>query len=91
MKLLYNFEIMDMGDKFVAVPVGEGASKFHGMIRMNQDAAEMLQLIQEHRSPEEVLAELLQRHPDSEREDLGWALCDFLNRLIDEGVLDSRG
>ena len=91
MKLLYNFEIMDMGDKFVAVPVGEGASKFHGMIRMNQDAAEMLQLIQEHRSPEDVLKELMQRYPDAEKDDLDLALCNFLNQLIVEGILDPEG
>ena len=91
MKLLYNLEIMEMGDEFVAVPVGDDGSRSHGMMRMNQDAAEMLQLIQEHRSPEDVLKELMQRYPDAEKDDIGQALCEFLNRLISEGILDPEG
>ena len=91
MKLLYDFEVMDMGEEFVAVPVGEAASKFHGMMRMNKDAAEMFQLIQEHSVPEDVLAELLRRYPDLEKDDVGWDLCNFMNRLIAEGILDPRG
>ena len=91
MKMLYNFEIMEMGDEFVAVPVGDDRSRFHGMMRMNQEAAEMLRLIQQHRSPEAVLEVLLQSHPDLERNDIGQALCEFLNRLISEGILDPEG
>ena len=91
MKLRYNFEIMDMGEEFVAVPVGDGASDFHGMMRMNKDAAEMRQLIQENTSPDDVLAELLRRYPDLEKQDAGWDLCNFMNRLIAEGVLDPEG
>ena len=91
MKLLYSFEIMDMGEEFFAVPVGDDGSRSHGMMRMNQDAAEMLQLIQQHSSPEDVLDALLQSHPDLERNDIDQALCDFLNQLIAEGILDPKG
>ncbi|MBR4132406.1 MAG: hypothetical protein IKT99_05460 [Oscillospiraceae bacterium] len=91
MKLRYDFEIMDMGEEFVAVPVGDGASQFHGMMRMNKDAAEMLKLIQENSNPDNVLEELLRRNPDLEKNDVGWELCNFMNRLIAEGVLDPLG
>ena len=91
MKLLYKFELKEMGEECFAVPVGDDGSRFHGMIRMNQDAAEMLQLIQEYRSPEAVLDALLQSHPDLERNDIGQELCDFMNRLIAEGILDPNG
>ena len=87
-KLNYDFEIMDMGEEYVAVPVGEGANRFHGMMRMNRDAAEMLRLIASHSKPEDVLAELMRRYPDLEKDDLGWDLCNFFNQLIAEGVLD---
>ncbi len=88
MKLLYDFEIMDMGEEFVAVPVGEGAGKIHGMIRMNKEAAEMFQLVKDNRQPEDALEELLRRYPDLEKDDAAWDLCNFMNRLIAEGVLD---
>ena len=91
MKLLYDFEIMDMGEEYVAVPVGESAGKLHGMMRMNKDAAELLELIQQYNKPEDVLEEILRRDPDLEKEDAGWELCNFLNRLIAEGILDPEG
>ena len=91
MKLLYKFEIKEMGEECFAVPVGDDRSRFHGMIRLNQDAAEMFRLIQEYRSPEAVLDALLQSHPDLERNDIDQALCDFLNQLIAEGILDPKG
>ena len=87
MKLLFDFEIMDMGDEVVAVPVGEGARTFHGMLRMNEDAAEMLRLIKESSSPEETHNKLCALHPEEDRRDLGNKLCDFLNQLIREGLL----
>lgn len=91
MKLLYKFEIKEMDEELFAVPVGDNRSRFHGMMRMNQAAAEMLQLIQEHSSPEAVLEVLLQRYPDMEKDDLGWELCSFMNHLITEGILDPEG
>lgn len=87
MKLQYNFEIMDMGDEIVAVPVGEGAGEFHGMLRMNQDAAEMLRLVQESETPNEVLDKLCRLHPEVEKDELGMKLCDYLNQLVREGIL----
>ena len=91
MKLRYDFEIMDMGEEYVAVPVGESAGKFHGMMRMNREAANMLRLIMVHPAPEEVLEELLRQNPELEKDDVGWELCNFLNRLIAEGILDPEG
>ncbi len=88
MKLIYDFEIMDMGEEYAAVPVGKSAEKFHGMMRMNRDAAEMLRLVSAHSAPEEILEELMRRNPALDRNEVGRELCSFLNRLIAEGVLD---
>ena len=87
MKLLYDFEIMDMGDETVAVPVGDSAQKFHGMLRMNAEAAQMLRQIGESSTPEEVLEKLCRLYPEEDRNELGQTLCDFLNQLIKEGIL----
>ena len=87
MKLLYDFEIMDMGDEVVAVPVGEGARAFHGMLRMNEDAAQMLRQIKDSSSPEEAHDKLCALYPEEDRHELGRQLCDFLNQLIREGLL----
>ncbi len=87
MKIKYEFEIIDMGDEIVAVPVGESVDAFHGMLRLNADAAEMLRLIITHDTPDQVLEELCRSHPQEARKDLGQALCDYLNQLVREGIL----
>lgn len=87
MKLKYDFTIMDMGDETVAVPVGDNADQFHGMIRLNAAAAEILELLREDTTPEIVHQILMERYPDSTRDEIGHMLADFLNRLIREGAL----
>ncbi|MBR0277595.1 MAG: hypothetical protein IJQ50_03950, partial [Clostridia bacterium] len=47
MKLKYDFTIMDMGEEFAAVPVGEDAAKFHGMLKLNAVSAEILKALKE--------------------------------------------
>lgn len=87
MKLLYDFEIMDMGDETVAVPVGDGARRFHGMLRMNAEAAQMLRQVQTSSSPEETMEKLRALYPEVSEQELSQTLCDFLNQLIKEGIL----
>ncbi len=88
MKLKYEFEVMDMGDEFVAVPVGDRAEELHGMLRLNADAAEMLELIRTNDTPEAVLEILCTRYPKENKDDLGKAVCDYLNQLLHAGILE---
>ncbi len=88
MKLKYEFEVMDMGDEFAAVPVGEQADELHGMLRLNADAVEMLELVRTKDTPEEILETLCTRYPQENRDDLGKALRDYLNALLRAGILE---
>lgn len=90
MKLKYEFEVMDMGDEFVAVPVGDRADELHGMLRLNADAAEMLELVRTIDTPEEILETLCSRYPKEDKDDLGKALCDYLNELLRVGILEPQ-
>ena len=54
MKLKYDFTIMDMGEEFAAVPVGEDAAKFHGMLKLNAVSAEILKALKEDTDPAKV-------------------------------------
>ena len=87
MKLKYEFEIVDMGDEICAVPVGDGAEHFHGVLTLNDVAAKMLRLIKECDTPEEALAKLCEDYPTDEKQDIGQKLCDFLNMLEREHLL----
>ena len=87
MKLKYDFTVMDMGDETVAVPVGDNADQFHGMIRLNDTAAEILELLREDTTPQTVHQILMERYTDSTKDEIGHVLADFLNQLIREDVL----
>ena len=87
MKLRYEFEIVDMGDEVCAVPVGDGAESFHGVLQLNDVAAKMLAYIREYDTPEEALAKLCEDFPQDDRREIGQKLCDFLNMLEREHLL----
>lgn len=88
MKLRYEFEVMDVGDESVAVPVGESAEQFHGAIRLNETGKELFELIQQYDHPNQILEELVRRYPEDSTQELGEALCDFLNNMIREGIME---
>ena len=87
MKLRYEFSVMEMDGEYMAVPVGENAGSFNGMLRMNHVSAEILDLLKEDTTPEAVHQILRERYPDSDDREIGEALTAFLNQLIREGLL----
>lgn len=87
MKLKYDFTIMDMGDEFAAVPVGEDAAKFNGMIKMDAVSAEILSLLKKETDKPSVHRYLKEKYPDSTDDEIDGILSPFLNRLLAEGLL----
>lgn len=87
MKLKYDLEFMEVGKDIVAVPVGDNANELHAMININNESKQILELIKESNTPEEVLDKLCKLYPNDNRNELGQQLCDFLNQLIREGLL----
>ena len=63
MKLRYEFSVMEMDGEYMAVPVGENAEQFNGMLRMNDVSAEILDLLKEDTTPETVHRILRERYP----------------------------
>ena len=51
----------------------------------------MLRCVIASSSPDEALEKLCLIYPDYDRNELGQSLCDLLNQLIKEGVLDPNG
>lgn len=90
MKLLYKFEFVEMDNELVGVPIGDNADNFHGVLKVNELTKEIIELIDSSSKPEEVLDKILANHPEEEKDEAGQQLCDFLNQLIREGILDPR-
>ena len=62
MRLKYTFETMELDDQIVAVPVGELAKEYHGVIKLNETAAFLLEHLQKETSEEELTAALAKEY-----------------------------
>lgn len=59
MKLNYTFELMEMDDEIVAVPVGENAGKFKGILKMNESAEFIFNRLCMNKSKTEIANDLI--------------------------------
>lgn len=89
MKLRYEFAIMDMGGEFAAVPVGEDADKFHGMLKLNAVSADILGQMKEDTTPMKIHLYLKEKYAESTDEEIAKSLVLFLRRLNQEGLLEN--
>ena len=89
MKLCYEFAIMDMGGEFAAVPVGEDADKFHGMLKLNEVSAIILEALKEDTTPMKIHLRLKEKYADSTDEEIAEQLVKFLNYLNHQKLLEN--
>lgn len=87
MKLVFNFEIMELDGEWLAVPVGDEAERFHGVVNLNEEGAKMLKYIAASSTPEEVHQKLCKDYPDDDPKEVGENLCEFLNWLLKQRLL----
>lgn len=88
MKTKYTFEIMEIDDQQMAVPVGENADQLHGILKLNQTAAAILELLKEERTEEEIVQKLLESYEASEEELRGY-VHDYLGELEKAGIIEA--
>ena len=59
MHLKCNFEVMELSEEKIAVPVGDNAGLFHGVIKMNETAAYILELLKKESSEAEIIEAMM--------------------------------
>lgn len=64
MNLKYKFEIMELGDQIVAIPVEKSICDFRGVIKMNETSALIFQLLEKETTEQEIV-ELLEKEYDA--------------------------
>lgn len=77
-KLRYKFELMELDNTIIAVPVGENANQFRGVVKLNETGAAILEMLSHDVSEEDILSELLKRYAVSEE-----ALKSDVHQCID--------
>ena len=87
MKLKYDFVTMEMEGKTVAVAVGDDASKYHGMLRLNDTAACIFQLLHTDVSLE-MIVEAMKNEYDAPETELRRYVEKYIQSLADAGLLE---
>ena len=87
MKAKYTFEIMDLDNGQVAVPVGNNAEQFHGVLKINETAGDILDLLGQDITEAEIVEKLLQKY-EGEKLELAGHVHEFIEKLIAEGIVE---
>lgn len=88
MKLKYNFVMNNVADQIVAVPVGSDLGDFSGFLKVNDIGAEILEILKEEATVEEVAAKMLEKHPESNMEEALETVKEFTDKLIESGIVE---
>ena len=87
MKLALEMAVMDMDGEITAVAVGEDSAKFHGMLRLNDTAAEIIKLLSKEITADKMKKTLCEKYDESTPEEISGFVDDFLSQLRAEGLL----
>ena len=92
MRLAVEMAVMNMDGEISAVAVGEDNSKFHGMLRLNEEAADIITILNMSREHDGIsfssLVKSLQtKYTDSTPEEIAEFTKEFLEKLWQEGLL----
>ncbi|MCQ2422772.1 MAG: PqqD family protein [Lachnospiraceae bacterium] len=88
MKLKYEFIIREVGDRYVAVAVGDNAEEFHGIIRMNKSGKIMMELLKNEITETDLLTKLMEQYEGTEEFFKG-EINKFVGGLRNAGVIVS--
>ena len=87
MKLKYSFEIIDMGEELIAVPVGESANHVRGVLKMNREGAEIMQLLGSETDMKKIVDTLASKY-DNDPNSLNKFVRSFVENLRSSGLLN---
>lgn len=87
MKSRYTFEFMNLDDCQVAVPIGESANQFHGVLKVNDTGVAILKLLAQETNEEKLVNDLMEEYTGN-AEDIRGYVHEFLGTLKAEGLVE---
>lgn len=85
MKLKYEFNVVEIDDSKIAVPIGDNASEFSCVLNLNQTGAAIFELLMQG-DDEATIVTKLQEQYDNDSEVPAY-VHEFLGKLTEGGVL----
>ena len=86
MKLKYIFETVELGSEFIAVPVDTSAKELHGVLKLNKEGLEILNLLKEE-TAESSIVEVLSNKYENDRTVLAEYVHSFVEKLKISGII----
>ena len=86
MHLKYKFEIMELGDQIVAIPIEKDICDFRGVIKMNETSAFIFRLLEKEVTEQEIV-ESLKREYDAPQNVLVDEVKKNIAELNEKGLL----
>ena len=87
MTLKYSFEIVNLQDDIIAIPVGERAEEIKGIVKLNESGREIFELLKEETTEAEIVNRLKAKYED-DSETLFHYVHSMIELLRKIGVLD---
>ena len=87
MKTKFSFEVMDLDDGLVAVPVGVNANKLQAVLKVNETAIAILKLLENETTEEQIVDSLLQEY-SGEKAEISKHVHEYIDKLIEEGIVE---
>ena len=88
MKLRYIFESVSLENEIILVPVGEGSSKVQGVIKLNKEGLEILNLLKEDTTKNAIINYLADKYENDREELSGW-VSKIIDVLIGADLIDN--
>ena len=87
MNLKYSFEIVDIGNEIVAVPIEDSAVKMHAVLKFNRTGREVFALMQEPTTEEAIVNTLAEKYPN-QLESMTTYVHTFVQHFRDWGLIE---
>ena len=85
MKLKYEFNVVEIDDSKIAVPIGDNASEINCVLNLNQTGAFIFDLLMQGDDEATIVAKIRQQYDDDPQ--IPAYVHEFLGKLVEGGVL----
>lgn len=87
MKLKYKFDIATIADEIIAVPL-DTAGEFNGVIHINDTMKDIMELLIEDKTEEELTMAMMQKYTNVTKEEMAASIHKICIGLKNEGILE---
>ena len=86
MQLKCLFDMVTMDDEIIAVPVGNGAEEIHGVLKVNKEGQEILELLKNQTNENQIVDDLMEKYSNNRHELVSY-VHNFIDMLREYGLI----